>query len=61
MIDPIVEEIHKIRQDLAAKFDYDIDAIFEDLRQKQLKSNRKIVSFVKDKKEKQSIDEKKVA
>ena len=61
MIDPIVEEIHKIRQDLAAKFDYDIDAIFEDLRQKQLKSNRKIVSFAKDKKEKQSIDEKKVA
>ena len=61
MIDPIVEEIHKIRQDLAAKFDYDVDAIFEDLRQKQLESNRKIVSFVKDKKEKKSIDEKKVA
>ena len=61
MTDPIVEEIHKIRQDLAAKFDYDIDAIFEDLRQKQLESNRKIVSFVKDTKNRKHIDDKKVA
>ena len=61
MIDPIVEEIHKIREEYAAKFDYDVDAMFEDLRQKQSQSNRKIVSFVKRKNEKQGIDERKVA
>lgn len=61
MIDPIVEEIHKIREEYAAKFDYDVDAMFEDLRQKQSQSNRKIVSFVKKKNEKQGIDERKVA
>ena len=61
MIDPIVEEIHKIREEYAAKFDYDVDAMFEDLRQKQSQSNRKIVSFVKKKNEKQDIDERKVA
>ena len=61
MIDPIVEEIHKIREEYAAKFDYDVDAMFEDLRQKQSQSNRKIVSFVKKKNEKQDIEERKVA
>jgi AAA+ superfamily predicted ATPase len=61
MIDPIVEEIHKIREEYAAKFEYDVDAMFEDLRQKQSQSNRKIVSFVKKKSEKQGIDERKVA
>jgi hypothetical protein len=61
MTDPIVEEIHKIREEYAAKFDYDVDAMFEDLRQKQSQSNRKIVSFAKDKKAKPGIDEKKVA
>ena len=60
MIDPIVEEIHKIREEYAAKFDYDVDAMFEDLRRKQSKSNCKIVSFVKDTKEKQIPKEKKV-
>ncbi len=61
MIDPIVEEIHKIRAEYAAKFDYDVDAMFEDLRQKQSNSNRTIVSFAKDKEEKQVPKEKKVA
>lgn len=61
MNDPIVEEIHKIREEYVAKFEYDIDAMFKDLREKQSQSNRKIVSFVKDKKRKFDIDEKKVA
>ncbi len=61
MIDPIVEEIHKIREDYAKKFDYDVDAMFEDLRQKQVQSKHKVVSFVKDKEEKQFPSEKKVA
>jgi len=61
MPDPIVEEIHKIREDYAAEFDYDVDAMFENLRRKQSQSNRKIVSFVKDRQGKQNADEKKVA
>ncbi len=61
MIDPIVEEIHKIREEYAVKFNYDVDAMFEDLQQKQSNSNCKVVSFVKDKAQKQKVNEKRVA
>lgn len=61
MIDPIIEEIHKVREEYAAKFDYDVDAMFEDLRQKQANSNRDVVSFVVDKEEDLTPKEKKVA
>jgi hypothetical protein len=61
MIDPIVEEIHKIRKEFAEKFDYNVDAMYEDLRKKQLESNRKIVSFTKSKNGRQDAEEKKVA
>jgi len=40
--DPIVEEIHKIREARARKFNYDLDAMFADLERKQAK--RKNVS-----------------
>ena len=60
MIDPIVEEIHKIREEYAEKFDYDVDAMFNDLRQKQTQSDHKIVSFTVSK-EKRISNEKKVA
>jgi hypothetical protein len=45
--DPIVEEIHQIRQEIAARFDYDLDAIFQDVLKRQeesRKSGRVIVS-----------------
>ena len=61
MIDPIVEEIHKIRKEFAEKFDYNVDAMFDDLRKKQVESKRKIVSFVKSKNKNRDADEKKVA
>jgi len=32
MEDPIVEEVRRIRDELARKFNYDVHAIFEDLR-----------------------------
>ena len=35
--DPIIEEIHKIREDHARRFNYDFDAIFADLQRKQAK------------------------
>ena len=43
--DEIVEEIHRIREEYAKSFDYDLDAIFADLRKKEAESGRKVVSL----------------
>jgi hypothetical protein len=43
--DPIVEEVRRIRNEYAKQFNYDLDAVCRDLRQKQERSGRKIVSF----------------
>jgi len=43
--DPIVDEVRKARDEYARQFNYDLDAICRDLREKQKKSNRKVVSF----------------
>jgi hypothetical protein len=32
MVDPIVEAVRKLREDHAARFNYDVDAIFDDLK-----------------------------
>jgi hypothetical protein len=41
--DPIVDEVRRHRQARAAKFNYDIDAIAEDARQRQAKSGHKLI------------------
>ncbi len=61
MTDPIVEEIHKIRKEYAEKFDFDVDAMFQDLHKKQTESNRQIVSFAKNDNLKKSDNDKKAA
>lgn len=43
--DPIVAEIHAIREAYAKRFNYDLDAIFRDLKEQEKKSGRKTVSF----------------
>ena len=43
--DPIVEEVRKVRQEHAARFNNDLKAIAEDLRRRQAEGGRKIVSF----------------
>ena len=43
--DPIVEEVRKIRDEYARQFDYDLDAIFRDLQEKQKQSGKQVVSF----------------
>jgi hypothetical protein len=43
--DPIVEEIHKIREEYARQFNFDIDAICKDIQMKQAEGGRKLVSF----------------
>ena len=43
--DPIVEEVRRIRDELAARFDYNIEAIVENARKEQKAAGRKTVSF----------------
>ena len=43
--DEIVEEIHQIREEYAKSFNYDLDAIFADLRQKEAESGREVVNL----------------
>ena len=35
MNDPIVDEVRRVREELAKKHNYDVHAIFADLREKQ--------------------------
>ena len=50
--DEIVEEVRRVRNKHAEKFNYDISAICEDIRKKQEELKKKIVSA-----EKKRIDE----
>lgn len=43
--DEIVEEIHQIREEYAKSFNYDLDAIFADLRKKEAESGREVVNL----------------
>ena len=41
--DPIVDEIHAIRERLAARFNYDVHAIGKDAQEREARSGRKVV------------------
>ena len=41
--DPIVAEVHRTREKLAAKFDFDVKAIFADLRKRQAALGARLV------------------
>ena len=43
--DPIVEEVRKVRNDHAKKFNYDLQAIAADLKKQQKASKRKFVTL----------------
>jgi hypothetical protein len=43
--DPIVAEIRRIREEYAARFNYDLWAMYEDLKEQERKSGRKFVSY----------------
>ena len=51
--DPIVEEVHKHRQEWAAKFNYDLDAMFADLRRREAAARKRGVRFVTPRKRRQ--------
>ncbi len=42
--DEILEEIHRIREEHAKSFNYDLKAICDDLRKRQAESGRQIIS-----------------
>ncbi len=43
--DPIVAEVRKVREAHAAKFNYDLLAIYQDLKEQETKSGRTFVSY----------------
>lgn len=46
MNDPIVEEVRRVRDAHAARFNYDLDAIFQDIKERENKSGLKFVQGV---------------
>ena len=44
--DELVEEVRKAREEQAARWNFDLNAILADARKRQAQSKRKIVSFV---------------
>ena len=52
--DPIVNEVRRVRDELAKKFNYDVDAIFSDLREKQRKYRNRIVNLRRQRKGEQA-------
>lgn len=43
--DSIVEDVRKVREEHAAKFNYNLDAIYQDLKKQEKSSGRKVVSL----------------
>lgn len=43
--DTIVEDVRKVREEHAAKFNYNLDAIYQDLKKNQKRGGRKVVSL----------------
>ncbi len=41
--DPIVAEVHRTREKLAAEYNFDIDAFFEDVRRRQASLGNRLV------------------
>jgi hypothetical protein len=46
MNDPIVEEIRRVRDAHAARFNYDLDAIFQDIKEREKQSGLTFVQGV---------------
>jgi hypothetical protein len=45
--DPIVEEVHQIRREQAARFDFDLKRILQDARTRQERSGHEIIRATK--------------
>ena len=49
MNDPIVDEVRRVRDAYAAQFNYDLDAIFQDVKEQERKSKRTFASLRREK------------
>ncbi len=54
MSDEVVTEVRRIREKYAARFHFDLDAIYRHLKQKERDSGRHYVSFVRTQKKRGS-------
>lgn len=45
--DSIVEEVRKVKETLAAKFNFDVRALLADARKRETRHGKRLVSFVK--------------
>ncbi len=54
--DEILEEIHKYREEYARSFNYDLNAIFNDLRKKQMAHEYRVVTLPIKRKSNKSLD-----
>ncbi|MGH9351711.1 MAG: hypothetical protein ACRD2G_06075, partial [Terriglobia bacterium] len=45
MNDPIVDEVRRIRDELAARFNYDLEAIYRHIKERERTSGRTYVTF----------------
>lgn len=43
--DPVVEEVRNIREARARKFNYDLQAIYREIKKQEKTSGRKLISF----------------
>jgi polyhydroxyalkanoate synthesis regulator phasin len=44
-VDEIVEETRKAREEYSAKFNYDLEAMYEDLKEQEKQGQRKVISL----------------
>jgi len=52
--DPIVEEMRRIKEEHAARFNYDITAMGKSLQEEQKRSGAKVVSYARKRKVRQA-------
>ena len=43
--DPIIAEVHAVRDEYSARFNYDVGRMFQDIRARQEASNREYVCY----------------
>ena len=54
--DEIVEEVRRVRNEYAAKFNYDFEAIYKDIKEQETKNQRRVVSLPPKKPELVTVD-----
>ena len=43
--DEIVEEVRKVREEYAARFNHNLEAIYQDIKEQEKQNQRKVVSL----------------